>query len=363
MSDTTEINVKEIDETESHIKSDDKTIESAIKQQQRVNARVATKNWNQAGKSDPLVGPGTLAMNPGVMQMSVTVKLHSRLAINLFRGRKGEPEKNIRPIIGLARFARQVLLVWSAASLDDPFADQVLLDIEQAYHLAKATLDSKTEAMQRLLDGLDYFDITIQASVSPVSLVLNFASPWSFRGMSLLSQFDKLVRIALTARHLGIFTDDDWEAVVHESQRAIRHMFVEADGWVATGVSRIDIRTNSKLAQRAKQKYMDLKKGYLVLDDAVMSGKYRAELSPVNRMLETHMTETEIKNMVTTQHNKAAKKTPGTAATTADLDETAQGDTANQKQGAAKKTIFGFAAGQSDTQNKSITDSLEERKD
>ncbi len=341
--------------------ADDAAIDTAIKQFDRVNARVAVKPWNVAGKSDALVGPGTSAMTPGAMQMSATVKLHSRLSINLFRGRKGDPANNVRPIIGLARFARQAAMVWSAASLDDPFADQTFVDIEQAYEVAKTTITGKMESMKRLLDGLDDFEITLQASVQPVNLELNFFSPWGFRGATLLNQFDKLVRMALTARHLGIFTEGDWESIIHESQRAMRHMFVEVDSWVATGVKRIDMRTDSKLAKRAKQKYVELKKSYFMVDDAVMSGKYRATLSPVNRILETYLADTGKENhtlvMGTTRAGKsrhtslvnaqesAVIEVDGTVEIAVDESEKKRIDathTVMKANRAAKKPTFGF---------------------
>jgi len=269
-------------------------------QHERASARTATKTWNQPNIADPLVGPGTAGMTPGNMQMSAVVKLHSRLSINLFRGRKGDPDTNTRPIIGLARFGRQVALVWSAASLDDPFADQCLMDIEIAYEQAVTTLNSKMKSMEQLL-AMEEFEITLQASEKPVDLELKFFSPWGFRGATLLKQFDKLVRMALTARHLGLFTEDDWKSVIHESQRVLRHMFNEVDGWVSTSVRRVDIRTGNPLAARAQARYTELKKGYLVLDEEVISGKLRAKLSPPNRILENYWADTAKNTLAKTE--------------------------------------------------------------
>lgn len=257
----------------------------------KVAARTAIKRANQPGMADPLVGPGTANMSPGAMQMSAVVKFHSTQSINLFRGRKGDPAKGVRPIIGLARFARQVSLVWSAASIDDPYADQVLLDIENAYETAKAALESREKNMRDLLDGMEDFEVTLQASVDPVEITLQFYSPWGFRGAMLLKQFDKLVRMALTARHIGIFTESDWLSIVRDSARALRHMFNEVDGWVSTGVKREDIRNNTAVAKRAANRYSELKKGFLVVDQEVIDGLYRAKLSPVNRILEKYLSD------------------------------------------------------------------------
>lgn len=256
---------------------------------EKVAAKVAVRRANQPGLADPLVGPGTSNMSPGAMQMSALVKFHSTQSINLFRGRKGEPAKGVRPIIGLARFARQISLVWSAAAIDDPYADQVIINIEVAYEAAKISLDAKEKTMKDLLEGMEDFEVTMQASIEPVEITLQFFSPWGFRGAMLLKQFDKLVRMALTARHIGIFTESDWLFIVRDSARALRHMFNEVDGWVSTGVKREDIRTNNNVAKRAAARYVEIKKGHLVVEQEVINGRYRAKLSPVNRILEKYI--------------------------------------------------------------------------
>lgn len=262
--------------------------ESAKKERQsrsRAGASDAAKKWNSPNTSDDLIGPGTGGMTPGSMKMNASVKLHSRLSINLFRGRKGEPSKHLRPIIGLLRFARQVSLVWSASAADDPYADMVLIEIEEAYEKAKLNLDEKTKTMQGLLDGMEEFSITVQASEQPVEVELQFFSPWSYRGAMLLKQFDTLVRMALTARHIGIFSDDDWRRVVHDASRSIRHMYAAVSGWVSTGVTRDHIKANNKVAQRAVARYMDLDSSRAILEEDVLQGTRRAKLSPPSRAI------------------------------------------------------------------------------
>jgi integrating conjugative element protein (TIGR03761 family) len=330
--------VKEKKEKLDTVKTDDADHPArgtVIKQRERVSARVAVKPWNVAGRSDALVGPGIAAMNPGAMQMSAKVNLHSRLSINLFRGRQGDLTKNIRPIIGLARFARQSAMVWSAAALDDPYADQTLVHIETAYELAKATIDSKKESLQRLLEGMEDFEITLQESMQPVTLELNFFSPWGFRGATLLSQFDQLVRMALTARHLGIFAEGDWESVVHESQRAIRHLFVAVDRWVPTGVKRADIRDDTLLAARAHEKYRELKKNVVALDEALLSGQGRALLSPANWILDAYVAEAA--------NSKQKLLRTVTKSDDADVNKNGTVDAEHVINEAVKKPTFGFA--------------------
>ena len=268
--------------------ADNERIAMRAAQQHLFNAAKSSAKaggWNEYGKSDSLVGPGTGGMAPGPMSMAAKMKLHSRLSINLFRGRQGDPKKNVRPIIGLARFARQVALVWTAATQDDPFADQTLINIEAAYETADKLINTRIKALADLIDEMEEFEVDMQASEKPVDLDLKFYSPWGFRGALLLKAFDKLVRMALTARHLGLFAGDDWQNVVHDSQRALRHMFVEVDSWVSTGVTRTDMDQDNRMVRRAQATYTELKNGYLVLDSEVMQGRLRAKLSPPNKLL------------------------------------------------------------------------------
>ncbi len=302
---------------------------------ERNRVSITEKPWNRTATADPMLGPGVQKMSPGAMQMSAVVKLHSRLAINLFRGRKGDPANNVRPIIGLARFARQSALVWTAAGSDDPYADQTLIAVEIAYEAAQKTVEYKINAMQSLLDGLEDFDITVQASETPVSIDLKFFSPWGFRGATLLKQFDKLVRLALTARHIGVFTDDDWSRVIHEASQSIRHMFAQVDSWISTGVKRTDLLTNNRIAQRAKSRYKSARKNPFTFEPEVLAGNYRAKLSPKNKALEAGSSEAE-KKMMETAKAAAGKVASGAVKVTRKA-------TVNVTQEAGeKKPAFGF---------------------
>ncbi len=315
--------------TETEQKKSEKQKKTAVDKASIFSPKKSKQTWNTYGKADPLAGPMTGGMSPGPMSMAANMQLHSRLSINLFRGRKGEPDKNIRPIIGLARFGRQVALVWSAAAEDDPFADQTLINIELAYDTANRLIKDRSEALAALVDGMDGFEVQYQESVEPVSLDLKFYSPWGFRGAVLLREFDVLVRRALTARHLGLFTNDDWQNVVHDSQRALRHMFAEVDSWVNTGVRRQDMDQNNRVAKRAQSVYTELKKGYLVLDSDVMQGFVRAKLAPPNKRLQERLEkfEEETGETVNVRHKpaKAPEVTPVETVETGEVMDGAEG--------------------------------------
>lgn len=267
--------------------------QETIKQKQMVNPFHGSahlrneQSWNKASVSDPSLRPQYTL--PSVLKMGAQMELHTHLAINLFRGRRSNPEDSVRAIIGLARFARQVALVWSAAEKDDPYADQCLLDIEVEFNEVKRLLDEREKTLVNVVEGLEGLTVGIQTSVKPAKIDLQFYCPWAFRMTLLLVQFDRVVRLGLTARHLGLFGEDDWTAVVRDSSRALRHIFALPNRWISTGVSREDFRKKTKVTKRALALYAEVKEGRLELSDSVMRGEYRAKLSPANKILEKYL--------------------------------------------------------------------------
>lgn len=274
-------------------KSSTEDLQGVIKQKQMVNPFHGSshlrneQSWNKAGVSDPSLRPQYTL--PSVLKMGAQMELHTHLAINLFRGRRSNPEVGVRAIIGLARFARQVALVWSAAEKDDPYADQCLIDIEVEFDEVKQVLDGREKTLANIVQGLEGLTVGIQTSVKPAKIDLQFYCPWAFRMTLLLAQFDRVVRLGLTARHLGLFGEDDWTAVVRDSSRALRHIFALPNRWISTGVSREDFRKKTKVAKRALALYAEVKEGRLELSDSVMRGEHRAKLSPANKVLEKYL--------------------------------------------------------------------------
>lgn len=244
-------------------------------------------SWNKSGMSDP-VSRQEYSL-PSVMRMGAQMMLHSHLAINLFRGRQGDQQRQVRPIIGLARFARQVALVWSAAETDDPYADQCLVDIEFKYNEAKAIFDVREKTLDEIIGGLEGLSVAIQTSAKPAAIDLQFFCPWSYQATLLLLQFDRIVRLGLTARHLGLIGDSEWDAVVSDSGRVLRHIFSLPNRWISTGVTREDCRKKTKVAKRALGLYAEVKEGRIDLSETVMSGEVRARLAPQNKPLEKYL--------------------------------------------------------------------------
>lgn len=256
---------------------------------------------------------------PSPLTMSATATLHTHLAVNMFRGRKGDRAKNQRPIVGLSLFGRSCGLIWSAARNDDPYADQCLLRIETVYNTEKALLDKREAVLNNMLQGIDGLEVFQFVSAKPMEIPINFHSPWAFRGLQLLLQYDRIVRLAMTASHVGLdqsddsaialdlIDDADWDKVVSDSGRAIRHLFEQVNCWFQTGVTREDVRQKNKVAQRAFAHHNEKKFNRLVLEDAVLSGETRASLAPRSVLLEQYIASMQHKAQEKTVEKKAVQ--------------------------------------------------------
>ncbi len=246
---------------------------------------------------------------PPSMQMGATLKLHTHLAINLFRGRRGDRSKNIRQIVGMSLFARQAGLIWTAAKNDDPYADQCLIEIEEAHKRTKTLLDEREKALSELIEGLEGFEVDVQTCTEPLEIPLNFHSPWAYRSVLLLLQYDKIVRLGLTAHHVGFIGDAEWNDVITDSGRAMRNLFEEVNRWVFTNVTRDDIRKNTKVAKRAQGQYLEKKNNRLVIEDEVMEGTKRASIAPRNPDLEKYLSTKRTQHSVPTKHQPSQPET------------------------------------------------------
>lgn len=248
--------------------------------EQEETAPVRPLDNSHPDNADTVVMPRQVRERPGRLTTQGTITLQSRQAHRLFYGRRADKAAGQYPIVGLVRFAKLVGDIWNAAADDDPYADMVLLEIETAHEdAARAVADQITAVQALIAEQMEGIDVEIVHSIKPAKLDIQFYSPWAYRAAILLTRFDQLVLLCLTARKVGLMLDDDWDSVVVRCGTRIRHMFELSRRWLATGVTRDDIAANNQVAQRADAKYSEQQQMLVMVDD-VVSGKTRAKLAP-----------------------------------------------------------------------------------
>ncbi len=223
--------------------------------------------------ADPLVMPNLVNKRPGMLRTCGEILIHTRSAHRLFYGRRKNEKQGIKPITGLVRFALNMNQLSELAAQDDPYADAVLLKVEQKQAEAEHLIKDHVAALELLLSDMEGITISFHESVDPVSVPLEFKTTYGFLAARLLGQYDKLVRLAQSAMHVGLFFQEDWARVVRKSGRVIRHVFWLSSGYRYTGVKRDDIAANNAVARRATDKYGEL-------PQAILEGTKRAKYAP-----------------------------------------------------------------------------------
>lgn len=177
--------------------------------------------------------------------------LHTHLGQRLFTGRKRSRDK--AEIVGLVRFAAQVRILWRAACRDDPYADWWLVKLDRAFQDTEQTLSALLEQAQNRLAEVPGVSLSSAVSDKPVQRVLQFSSPYAYRGAYLLADLDRLARTVISARHYGLIGSNDQQRVLHLAGRAVRRTFLIAMSYQSLGLRRIDIRCGDKKVLQAEE--------------------------------------------------------------------------------------------------------------
>jgi len=226
--------------------------------------------------ADPLVMPNLVSKKPGMLRTKGNLTLHTRSAHQLFYGRKKDEKKKIKPITGLVRFALNMNQLYDLAAKDDPYADSVLISVEEKLEEVSVTIKNHIKELEEQLADMEGITIDSHESVQPISVPLEFRTTYGFIAAQLIGKYDKLIRLAQCAMHVtGTFLQSDWERVVRKSGSNIRNAFWQSSRYRYTGVTRNDIAANNPIARNAIEKYGELPQEIL---EGTKRGKYAPKI-------------------------------------------------------------------------------------
>lgn len=212
---------------------------------------------------------------PGALRGVVTLRLETRQAQRLVKGRPGSPDKPA--IIGLIGFANLLRSIWHGARADDPYAHWWLVKVHRALEEADEALKASLGTIQNILSASDAIRATPGASIRPVHTPLRFSNPYAYRGARLLAEYDQLVRATLTAQHIGLLPRDDAEPVLALGGRQLRRAFLSPMGYRLTGTTREDVFQGTARHAQARASMGEV-------PPDVLSGELRAPHAPVRPM-------------------------------------------------------------------------------
>ncbi len=222
---------------------------------------------------------------PGrIMPAAGQMHLVTKIGHQMWEGRRasGQGDDSVHSIVGAMLFAKNCSEIWRAATANDPYADNALIEIELAYQDADKAIDVQIASLTELIEtGMPGITLTPAESTKPLVVDLSFQNPWGYRGAALVKKFDDLAQKALTAKSVGLMFDGDWQSSVFRTGTRVRRTFDLSRLWVNTGVTRDDITANNEIARRAIDLYTQKHKDkMLAIDERVLTGELRAKLSP-----------------------------------------------------------------------------------
>ncbi len=216
--------------------------------------------------ADTIVDPKLVSTKPGRVVTKGEFEVHTMLGHRLFYGRKKSKReeivdgksiiKNVSAIVGLVRFTTNVNKLFDYAIKDDPYADAKLIKIEEGLHEAIGLIDTRIQILTDLIDGMNDMRIKLNASIDPVTLPLEFRTPFfGFEATKMVKRFDRLTLLGLAAKQIGTILDADWNRLISKSGSKARHVFLLSSGYRYTGARRDDFAANNGVARSAIEKY------------------------------------------------------------------------------------------------------------
>ncbi len=207
----------------------------------------------------------------GALRGQIWLMIQTIHAQRLFKGRAASAEKPI--IVGLVGFADRLRVIWQGARNDDPYADWWLIKIHEGIESVGDDIRDRQRDLVKQLDQMNGLQIDIAASQHPYRVPLKFANPYAYRGAKLLAEFDKLVCMLLTARHIGLLDSQASEDILKASARKVRAVFMIPQRYRLLKINREQVRKAVGRSHEARQLMGEV-------PDDVLNGQRRAPLLP-----------------------------------------------------------------------------------
>lgn len=148
---------------------------------------------------------GNELQNPGIIASEKTLTLHTKEALKIFKGRKADPENDIREIAGLPVYASMLKNIWKACLAGDPYATWWIQKIERLLKESESDLKDINQEIEELIKPIsDRIDLSKSEATNPVSVSINYASPYMYKVTYLLMDIDRIIANMLTLKHMAI---------------------------------------------------------------------------------------------------------------------------------------------------------------
>lgn len=175
------------------------------------------------GQAELVVPFNLAAQRPGRLVKPSEMALHTLQAQRLFSGRKRSDDKPGIP--GMMTFAKVSYQMWLLTANDNPYADYLLIQVLEELEIIRKEIEDEIAGLRLILDerkrrGLAH---TIAESARPLVIGnISFGSPYGYKALDLLLDFDYYVRVVTTLEEVGQIKTDDARGRKEWMQHRIR---------------------------------------------------------------------------------------------------------------------------------------------
>lgn len=187
----------------------------------------------------------------GVLRGGTVVTIQTRQAQMLVTGRERTDTQH--RILGLMQFSKYLNQMAEAARNDDPYADWFLLQAEEALEAASSGIANLRGRIGKLLDSVPAMQVEVAQSTKPLRITLNFAASYAYWTTRVITDYDELVRMVLTARHVAYMDAAAERGVLNEASRMVRRVFESTARYRYTGITRKEVQQTTEPARQAAE--------------------------------------------------------------------------------------------------------------
>jgi integrating conjugative element protein (TIGR03761 family) len=157
-----------------------------------------------------------------------------------------------------------------------------LIKVYEAIQVAEKYIRDRHTNLSTQLNEITAMQVNIAESQKPYRVPLRFANPYAYRGAQLIADLDKLVCMAMTARHIGMLSTKACEDRVKGCARKIRAIFVIPHNYRLLKIDRDTVRRAIGRSNEARQVMG-------VVPEDILSGERQAPIVPRKINLPSNM--------------------------------------------------------------------------
>lgn len=215
-----------------------------------------SKDQNTAAvdiNEEPITVPAIPAapVMPGSLSGSASIEVHTTQGWKLVYSRKSDGSPS--PMTGLLRYAKRAHVIWGAAATNDPFADWYLERMHQSIEAARMDISDIHQQLTSHLKGAKNKCVAVDMAVSsnPVTVPLQFSTPYGFMGAYLISDCDELIRTCYTCRYVGMLASSKCEQNIRNAMRIVLNAFEAQKDYRFNALTRDDAVARNAKWQKA----------------------------------------------------------------------------------------------------------------